>query len=169
MSFKITKFKVFASLSVVYALAIFYLSAQSEIDIPRSITHLPILYWIRDQLLDLGLISIIDLVHYTYGHRDKVLHMGLYFGFGILLHLSFRNSENLFLRRYAAILAILVGIFYGITDEFHQSFVPGRSSNQWDLLADGIGIVIAQAGIILLTIKHLWDRKNRKKERSDLK
>lgn len=84
--------------------------------------------------------------------------------FGILLHLSFRNSENLFLRRYAAILAILVGIFYGITDEFHQSFVPGRSSNQWDLLADGIGIVIAQAGIILLTIKHLWDRKNRKKK-----
>lgn len=166
MTFKITKFKVFVSLSVLYALAIFYLSAQSDIDIPRSITHLPILYWVRDQLLGLGLMSVIDLVHYAYDHKDKVLHMGLYFGFGVLLHLTFRNSKHVFLRRYAAILAILVGIFYGITDEFHQSFVPGRSSSEWDVLADSVGVVVAQAGILVLTIKHLWKKKNKKNDRS---
>ena len=82
----------------------------------------------------------------------------------MLLHLSFRNSKHVFLRRYAAILAILVGIFYGITDEFHQSFVPGRSSSEWDVLADsvGVGVVVAQAGILVLIIKHLWDKKNKK-------
>lgn len=169
MTFKITKFKLLASLSVLYALAIFYMSAQSSIDIPKSITHLPALYWARDQLLDLGLMPVIDLVHYTYDHRDKVLHMGLYFGFGVLLHLSFRNSQNVFLRRYAAIFAILVGISYGITDELHQSFVPGRSSSKWDLLADSIGVVLAQVGIIVLTIRYLWGKKDENKERTDPK
>ncbi|OPY19806.1 MAG: VanZ like family protein [Methanomethylovorans sp. PtaU1.Bin093] len=88
--------------------------------------------------------------------------MGFYFGFGVLLHLTFRNSKHVFLRRYAAILAILVGIFYGITDEFHQSFVPRRSSSEWDVLADSVGVVVAQAGILVLIIKHLWDKKNKK-------
>ncbi len=129
---------------------------------PRSITHLPVLYLIRDLLLYLELSSIIDLVHYTYDHKDKVLHMALYFGFGVLLHFTFKNSKNVFLRRYAAILAIILGILYGITDEFHQSFVPGRSSSEWDVLADSIGVIIAQAGIIVLTIKHFWGKKSKK-------
>lgn len=162
MAIKLTKFRILVSLTLLYALAIFYLSAQHSIDIPKSILHMPFLYWARDQLLNLGLTQIISFGYYTYGHRDKVLHMGLYFGFGVLLHLSFRNSKNIFLSRYAAIFAILVGVFYGITDEFHQSFVPGRTASEWDLFADGIGVFVAQIGIIVLTVKHLWDRKNKK-------
>ena len=60
------------------------------------------------------------------------------------------------------ILAIILGILYGITDEFHQSFVPGRSSSEWNVLADSIGVIIAQAGIIVLTIKHFWGKKSKK-------
>ena len=32
--------------------------------------------------------------------------------------------------------------FYAITDEFHQSFVPGRSADIHDMMADAVGSAI---------------------------
>lgn len=40
------------------------------------------------------------------------------------------------------ILTILV-IAYGVTDEYHQSFVAGRDASAWDILADGMGGFLA--------------------------
>jgi VanZ family protein len=38
-----------------------------------------------------------------------------------------------------AALAAAITIVYGVTDEFHQSFVPGRSADAYDLAADAAG------------------------------
>lgn len=44
-------------------------------------------------------------------------------------------------------LAILLALIYAITDEFHQSFVPGRHATVIDVVAfDGVG---ASIGLIL--------------------
>ncbi len=40
---------------------------------------------------------------------------------------------------FVGVLVILLCTLYGITDEFHQSFVPGRCVSGWDLLADTVG------------------------------
>ncbi|MCL2789189.1 MAG: VanZ family protein [Desulfobulbus sp.] len=37
-------------------------------------------------------------------------------------------------------------LLYGITDEFHQSFIPGRFAGLDDVLADAAGGVLAVAG-----------------------
>ena len=42
-------------------------------------------------------------------------------------------------------LAVLLAIAYGVTDEFHQSFVPGRSPDVKDVVVDGIGALIGVA------------------------
>lgn len=34
-------------------------------------------------------------------------------------------------------LAALLGVLYAISDEWHQTFVPGRKGNVWDVLLDG--------------------------------
>lgn len=47
-----------------------------------------------------------------------------------------------------AALAIAVAALYGISDEWHQSFVPGRTPDPRDLLADTIGATVA---VLLLT------------------
>ncbi|MCD4807894.1 MAG: VanZ family protein [Methanococcoides sp.] len=151
-------FHIFVAFSLLYAAIIFYLSAQSSIDLPSSS---PIPFY--DQLLDLVKNSKIpyvsDIAYYSAHNFDKVAHMILYFGFGILLHITFRHSDNLTLRKYAPVIAIFIGVAYGISDEIHQMYVPGRTSSFDDLVADSIGITLAQIVFWLVVLKSLFFRK----------
>jgi VanZ family protein len=38
-------------------------------------------------------------------------------------------------------------VAYGVTDEWHQSFVPGRSADAIDLVADAVGAGLAAGGL----------------------
>lgn len=73
---------------------------------------------------------------------DKDVHGGLYAGFALVVLRALA-------RRWArvtvltALGAIVVAVLYGISDEFHQSFVPGRSSDIADVAADAIGATVA--------------------------
>lgn len=49
------------------------------------------------------------------------------------------------------VLSVLAAVAYGVSDEVHQAFVPGRSSDVFDLLADAVG-----AGIGAWTARALW-------------
>jgi VanZ family protein len=42
-----------------------------------------------------------------------------------------------------AAAAVILATLYGASDEFHQSFVPGRSPDRFDVLADCTGAAIA--------------------------
>jgi VanZ family protein len=44
------------------------------------------------------------------------------------------------------LLTILCATAYGVTDEFHQSFVPGRSPDVHDVMADGAGASLVAVG-----------------------
>ena len=56
-------------------------------------------------------------------------------------------------RRHALLLAFLLTMLYALSDEFHQAFVPGRCPDPWDLLADGLGAVLA------LSLCLYWHRR----------
>ena len=47
----------------------------------------------------------------------------------------------------ARLLAFVAGFAYAITDEIHQSFVPGRMASGLDLAVDALGLL---AGIVLV-------------------
>lgn len=61
--------------------------------------------------------------------------------FSLLGFLLVPGFKNLRVRKFL-FLAIVVGIFYGITDEAHQFFVPGRYSTFLDVLADSVGVFL---------------------------
>lgn len=50
------------------------------------------------------------------------------------------------------VLVVLFCLLYGISDEFHQSFVPGREPSGGDLLADTAGAVFAVAVWLRYTV-----------------
>ncbi|WP_276955518.1 VanZ family protein [Allomeiothermus silvanus] len=73
---------------------------------------------------------------------DKFVHAGVYGLLGWLLgrgsgHPASEGPSAPGWRRYSWGWAIAVA--YGLSDEFHQSFVPGRQADALDLLADSVG------------------------------
>ncbi len=82
-------------------------------------------------------------------HFDKVAHMSVYGVFALLIFRSLTltlRSKNFML---VALLTIIVVIAYGISDEFHQSFVPTRNPEIKDVAADGIGALIAMTTVYI--------------------
>lgn len=67
---------------------------------------------------------------------DKAFHVLEYLPFGFLL-------ARAFIQQWPAVkiwqVVIICSLLYGISDEYHQSFVPGRESGSIDVIADTIG------------------------------
>jgi VanZ family protein len=81
---------------------------------------------------------------------DKLIHLGVYFVFGILVHRALRFEQSpVWLRTSASLFTILITALYGVSDEFHQHFVPGRSMEFFDWVADALGGIVA-VGVVTL-------------------
>lgn len=164
--YNIRKFHIFIALSILYGGFIFYLSSQSVVNIsPESFLLGWFIDFAKNNIILSRFIEIpffVDIAHYSYDNFDKIAHIFLYFGLGILLHITFRHSDNNILKKYAPIFAIFLGIAYGITDEIHQMYVPGRTSSVADLMADGIGVTLAQIVFWIILFKALLFSKKGK-------
>jgi hypothetical protein len=69
--------------------------------------------------------------------EDKLLHFAGYALLGALLYRAARGSGAG--RARAVAIAVLGAAAYGATDELHQAYVPGRSMDLWDWVADALG------------------------------
>ncbi len=71
---------------------------------------------------------------------DKAVHGAIYAVLAVLLCRAFASRPGLEGRlRLACWLSFGATVLYGLSDEWHQSFVPGRSADVMDLLADTLG------------------------------
>lgn len=65
------------------------------------------------------------------------------FEFAVLAALLMRALGSLELLRWRAYaVAVLLAWLYALSDEFHQSFVPGRAADWTDILFDWLGAVL---------------------------
>ena len=80
---------------------------------------------------------IMELIPKTY-----ICHIIVYAILSILLLRASINSKNTTFRENAIYLTILIAILYGITDEIHQQFVPGRVFSHLDVIANSVGSVV---------------------------
>lgn len=69
---------------------------------------------------------------------DKLGHLILFAGLGWLTARAISGHFR-FLRNGLWLACALFCLAYGLTDELHQSFVPGRTSEAADVLADFFG------------------------------
>ena len=82
----------------------------------------------------------------------KIAHITEYFILTSLLYRAFKGSFNTTVFRLFIYPAAL-SFFYALSDEIHQSFVPGRTCAIRDVLIDTIGIVGFYVAVRILSIK----------------
>lgn len=58
------------------------------------------------------------------------------------------------------LLAVLMCAGYGVTDEFHQMFVPGRTPDVMDLRNDAIGAALAMLTASIPGVSRLFERRS---------
>ena len=76
--------------------------------------------------------------------KDKVGHWLLFCVLGWCVAWALQRAHNLRLPK-VALLAMLITSAYGVADEFHQRFVPNRTCDGMDWLADTFGAGVAVA------------------------
>jgi VanZ family protein len=90
----------------------------------------------------------------------KMAHVTEYFLLGLLLYRAFKSdSKGLTVWRFAA-FALAVVALYASTDEFHQTFVAGRTPSIIDVGIDTFGGFLAQC--VCLTWFHYRRRSLQK-------
>ena len=76
-------------------------------------------------------------------------------GYGILAWLYLRAlRENV---HHPQALSLALTVLYALSDEYHQTFVPGRNGTLWDVGVDGLGAL----GAMLLQRQRTPDRQTR--------
>jgi len=71
--------------------------------------------------------------------KPLIYHFSAFFFLNLFLLISITKGKN----KKLIPLAIILTILYAISDELHQSFVPGRHTSISDILIDTIGILTA--------------------------
>jgi VanZ family protein len=88
-----------------------------------------------------GLSSLSTLPTPPGGFSFYDIHVAAYAGLGALTaRATAKGVRNVSWR--AVLLAIVIATLYGVSDDYHQRFVPGRSFDVLDMVADTIGSVI---------------------------
>lgn len=70
---------------------------------------------------------------------DKVLHIALYMPFGFLMARALGATQAQATKKMLILAVAVFSLSYGISDEFHQLYVEGRSASLEDALADMVG------------------------------
>ncbi len=103
---------------------IFYISHQSSSDVPSVV---------------------------IFSGQDKVFHFFIYAILSFFIAGSFSSFAKGISFKDAQWIALII-FFYAVSDEFHQSFIPGRDPSMGDIIADCLG------GIVVI-----WLLRNRSK------
>jgi len=116
--------------------------------------HFPFILWMLIIFVQSSFPSI-ELPKVEFISTDKLIHMGV---FGLLTALCYVSlihieKENMFSSK-PFLWSFIICSLYGASDEIHQYFVPNRSSEIQDWLAD-----VAGAIIMVLVIKYFLRKK----------
>ena len=85
---------------------------------------------------------------------DKILHALVY---GTLAGSVLYTVEDKALQKTPVrvlCLTVFFCVLYGVSDEYHQSFIQGRYPSGWDLLADGTGALVVSLAWLAVVHRH---------------
>ena len=98
-----------------------------------------------------------NLIPYRPGLQNVLGHLAEY---AILAYLLARAINHLPYVKHAHLWAVGVTMLYAASDEWHQTFVPGRHGDPLDWLVD------VTATVLVLGLRHWWMRSRKRPDRS---
>ncbi len=90
---------------------------------------------------------------------DKLLHMVEYAGLALLVGRAWIGEGTPTWK--AVLMAIVLSSLYAATDEWHQAYVPFRSSDVRDWTADTVGAMLGAGVLLVLSSWLTGARKSR--------
>lgn len=74
---------------------------------------------------------------------DKFYHFGAYGLLSFILYFTlFFQNKILIFKRYTAVFTLLFASLFGVLNELNQIFIPGRSANMLDMIANFLGSLL---------------------------
>ncbi len=100
--------------------------------------QLPLFIWIGF-IFGISAIPSVPVIKFPIS-PDKIAHTAIYFVLCLLGHRAFLHQDKFpWLRRNSLLAALSLTIMYGVLDEIHQIYVPGRFADVYDAIADTLG------------------------------
>lgn len=131
------------ALVALWAAVIFFMSAHTGSDFDGTGPLAAIKRW------------LVDLVAPVFGPETDIVNVAAHFTeylvFGVLLFLAARQTWPSAKTAQLALIAIALASLYAVTDEFHQSFVPGRLCDPADWLTDTLGAALGASAAAALS------------------
>ncbi|MBT8121099.1 MAG: VanZ family protein [Gammaproteobacteria bacterium] len=84
-----------------------------------------------------------------FSHQDKAMHVVAYALLGLFCMGALQQSTAGYRPAQLWAVTALTGV-YGLLDEYHQSFIPGRFSSLGDVIADLVGGFLGALLVYLL-------------------
>jgi len=105
-------------------------------------------YWIIS-VLYMGLIFILSsfpppMELPSFSFADKLAHLLEYGVLASLIYFALKKSRA---SVHPIFIPFLIASLYGVSDELHQYFVPGRDADLLDAVANGVGAFVFPLGI----------------------
>lgn len=94
-----------------------------------------------------GLSSLSEVPSLPGDTDNHLVHFMAYAGLGIVTLRAVAGGEWKGVTAAAVAGAVLISSLYGVSDEYHQRFVPGRSFDVFDMLADALGSLAATCAV----------------------
>ena len=79
---------------------------------------------------------------------DKTIHVVVYGLFSGVVFVALRRSRPRTSWLLLSVLALILTVLYGLSDEYHQSFIPHRRVDLYDFAADAVGAFLAQCAVL---------------------
>jgi len=105
-------------------------------------------------------IGSLELPDFGFDFMDKVVHFFVFGVLGMLTARGMRNVKNKRISENYLSVTFLICAIYGILDEIHQYFVPGRHCSWGDMIADILGVFVL--GLVYKYYVDLQELKNNK-------
>lgn len=151
---------LYTVLTLAWMGVIFYLSSQPAVQ--SAGLSGGILSRMRELAGGIPVVGQVFVMSMTEHILRKGAHMTEYAILGMLLLLSIRQylpKTEKKIEKLQGLTALAMGIVYAASDEYHQTFVPGRSGEIKDVCIDSAGVLIGitLTILVIMAIK-MWKK-----------